>query len=213
LPVASFQVPASGFRLSVRLAGSMRLFVAVEIDDEARRVAAATAEALRAAIGAGLKVRWVPPENLHLTVRFIGHVEDGRAPAIIEALSSPLDLTPFDIEFGGCGAFPPSGAPRAVWIGLTLGLPGLTSMHDAFNTRLLSFGFEPERRPFRAHLTLARLKDASSGTGRVVREALRHVTPSSARSRVTRATIFQSHLSPTGSRYEPIAAAWLEAES
>jgi 2'-5' RNA ligase len=191
----------------------MRLFVAVEIDDEARRAAAATAEALRAAIGPGLKMRWVPPENLHLTVRFIGHVDDGRAPAILEALTSPLDTTPFDLELGGCGAFPPSGAPRALWIGLTQGMAGLTSMHEAFNTRLLSFGFEPERRPFSAHLTLARIKDAPSGTGRVVREALRRVTPLSARSRVTRATIFQSHLSPKGSRYEPIAFAWLKAGS
>ena len=85
-------------------------------------MAIATAEALRAAIGPGLKARWVPPENLHLTVRFIGYVDDGRAPALLENLTPPLDITPFDLELGGCGAFPSSGSPRALWIGLTPGM-------------------------------------------------------------------------------------------
>ena len=189
----------------------MRLFVAVEIGDETRRVAAATADVLRAAIGPAVKARWVPPENMHLTVRFIGHVADGRAPGLIDALTPPLDIPPFGIELGGCGVFPPTGAPRALWIGLARGLPGLASMHAAFNRRLLPFGFEPESRPFSAHLTLARIKNAPSGAGRAVREALRHVTPPTATSHVTRATIFRSHLSPNGPRYEPVAFAELTA--
>ena len=94
----------------------MRLFVAVEIDDLARRAAEATAEALRVAIGPALKARWVPVENLHLTVRFIGHVDDDRAPAVIEALALPLDIPSFDIELGGCGMFPSKGPPRALWM-------------------------------------------------------------------------------------------------
>jgi 2'-5' RNA ligase len=75
----------------------MRLFIAVEIDDRVRRIAEATAAAVRAAIGPGLKARWVAPENMHLTVRFIGHVDDDRVPALIAALTPPLDITPFDI--------------------------------------------------------------------------------------------------------------------
>ncbi len=141
---------------------------------------------------------------MHLTVRFIGHVQDDRAPALIDALAPPLDIPPFDIEFGACGVFPPSGAPRVLWIGLTQGLPGLASMHEAFNRRLRPFGFEPEKRPFTAHLTLARFKNASGGAGRVVREALRRVTSLRTISPVTRATIFRSHLSPKGPRYEPV---------
>jgi RNA 2',3'-cyclic 3'-phosphodiesterase len=191
----------------------MRLFVAVEIDDHARRVAEATAEALRVAIGPALKARWVPVENMHLTVRFIGHVEDERAPAVIEALTPPLDIPQFDIELGGCGVFPPSGPPRVLWIGLTHGLAGLAVMHEAFNRRLLPFGFEPESRPFSAHLTLARIKNAPGGAGRVVREVLRQMTPPIATSHVVRATIFRSHLSSKGPRYEPVAFAELKAES
>jgi 2'-5' RNA ligase len=182
----------------------MRLFVAVEIDDEARRVAAATAAALRAAIGPAFKARWVPPENMHLTVRFIGHVDDALAPAVIETLTSPLEVAPFDVELAGCGAFPPSGPPRVLWMGLTRGLSSLKFMHEVCNQRLAPFGFEPEARAYSAHLTLARVKDAPKGSGAIVREALRRVTPASTTCRVARATIFQSHMSPKGSRYEPV---------
>jgi 2'-5' RNA ligase len=191
----------------------MRLFVAVEIDDHVRRLAAVTAETLRVEIGSTLKARWVSPENMHLTVRFIGHVDDNRAPAVIEALTPTLEVPPFDVELGGCGVFPPSGPPRVLWIGLTQGLPSLALMHNAFNERLRALGFEPETRPFSAHLTLVRIKEAPKGAGRVVREALTRIAPPLARSRVTRATIFQSHLSSKGPRYEPIAFATLKAES
>ena len=191
----------------------MRLFVAVEIDEQARRMAAATAETLRIKVAPALKARWVAPENMHLTVRFIGHVDDSRAPAVIEALTPPLDIPPFDIELGGCGVFPPTGPPRVLWIGLTQSLPSLALMHDAFNQRVRPFGFEPEARPFSAHLTLARIKDAPRGASRIVRDALDRMTPPVTRCRVTRAAIFVSHLSPQGPRYEPVAFAELRADS
>jgi 2'-5' RNA ligase len=190
----------------------MRLFVAVEIDDQARRVAEATAAALCAAIGPALKVRWVPAGNMHLTVRFIGHVDDDRVPALVAALTPPLDIPSFDVELGGCGVFPPSGPPRALWIGVIHGVAALASMRDAFDRRLRPLGFEPEARPSTAHLTLARIKDAPKGAGRAVRDALGHVTPPRTRWHVSRATIFQSHLSPRGPRYEPVAHTGLHLE-
>ena len=196
----------------------MRLFLAVELNDAVRRIAEATAEALRAAIGPAPNIRWVPVENMHLTVRFIGQVDDARAPAVVAALTPPLDIAPFDIELSGCGVFPPSGSPRVIWIGLTAGLPQLAAMHDEFDRRLAPFGFEPERRPFSAHLTLARIKDPSTANPRApgavrttVRQAIRDVAPEPTRGHITRATVFQSHLSPRGPRYEPLAFAPLRA--
>jgi 2'-5' RNA ligase len=183
----------------------MRLFVAVEIDDAARRAAEVASENLRLAIGPALHARWVPPENMHLTVRFLGHVDDERVPPIIEALTPALGLPPFSIELGGCGMFPPNGPPRVLWIGLTQGLPSLAALHDAFDRRLAPFGFEPEARAYSAHLTLARIKAASRGASAAVRQALRAVAPPAARFEVTRATVFQSHMSPRGSRYVPLA--------
>jgi 2'-5' RNA ligase len=184
----------------------MRLFVAVEIDEAARAVAAAVQHRLRLAVSPLLEVRWVRPENMHLTVRFIGHVDDAQAPAVVEALSPPIEVAPFDIELGGCGMFPPGGAPRVLWIGLKRGLPSLAQLHDAFNQRLRRFGFEPEARPFSAHLTLARVKDAPRGSGRAAREAVTGIHVPDTRWHVNHATVFQSHLSPKGPRYEAIGS-------
>jgi 2'-5' RNA ligase len=190
----------------------MRLFIAVDIDDRARHVAEAAATELRSAIGPALKPRWVPVENMHLTVRFIGHVDDSLTPALIDALMRPLDIAPFEIELGGCGAFPLGGAPRVLWIGLTRGLPGLASMHEEFNRRLRPFGFEQEARAFSAHLTLARIKDAPRASVRVVHAALGRVTVPATRLTVSRATLFVSHLSPEGPRYDPVAHVALTGE-
>jgi 2'-5' RNA ligase len=183
----------------------VRLFIAVEIDDVARRVAEETADALRQRIGARLRATWVPPANMHLTVRFIGQVDDDRAATLLDALAPRLGMTPFDVELSGCGVFPPSGAPRAIWIGLVRGLTALSAMHDELARRQARLGFTPESRPFRAHLTLARVKDAPKGSAVIVRDALRAVTPAPVRWRVDRATIFRSHLSPRGPRYEALA--------
>jgi 2'-5' RNA ligase len=194
----------------------MRLFVAVELDDAVRRAADAAADALRRAIGSSLQARWVTPANMHLTVRFIGQVDEARGPAILEALSPPLATAAFDVELGACGAFPSSGAPRVIWIGLAAGLPALAELHAEFDRRLAPFGFAPETRPFTAHLTLARMRsDAprrageSKGASGVVQRAIRGVKPAPARCHVTRATVFQSHLSSRGPRYEPLAFARL----
>jgi 2'-5' RNA ligase len=183
----------------------MRLFIAVELAADTVRAATRVSTALRRETGSHLRATWVAPDNMHLTVRFIGHVDDGRVPGLLEALTPPLDMPEFDVELGACGMFPPSGSPRVIWIGLTLGLLPLTAMHAEFDRRLMPFGFEPETRPFSAHLTLARVKDAPRGMGAALRETLRAVTPSAPRSHITRATIFQSHLSSKGPRYEALA--------
>jgi len=182
----------------------MRLFVAVELSGDCIHVATEIAARLRRDVDPTIRATWVAPANMHLTVRFIGHVDEARAPAILEALAPPLDIAPFDVELGGCGMFPPSGPPRVIWIGLAQGLPSLAAMHHEFDRRLLPFGFEPENRPFSAHLTLARIKDAPKGAGAALREALRRIPPPGVRSHITSATVFQSHLSPKGPRYESL---------
>jgi RNA 2',3'-cyclic 3'-phosphodiesterase len=185
----------------------MRLFVAIELEEQTVAAAAETAALLRRDIGSTLTASWVAPENMHLTVRFIGHVDDSRVPAILEVLTPPLDVAPFHVAFGACGMFPPSGPPRVIWIGLAEGLPSLAAIHHEFDRRLLPFGFEPERRPFSAHLTLARIKDAPKGARAALRDALAGADPRVPESAVNRATIFRSHLSPKGPRYERLAFA------
>jgi 2'-5' RNA ligase len=159
---------------------------------------------LQRKLGNRLNARWVPVENMHLTVRFIGHVGDACVPAVLDALSPPLPIQPFDLELNGCGVFPASGPPRVIWIGAAAGVLSLQAIHDEFDRRLLPVGFAAEARPFNAHLTLARIKDARRGSGSHAREAARAIRPRTERCRVAHATVFRSVLSPTGSRYEDL---------
>src|SRR5262245_53413520 len=142
----------------------MRLFVAVELSSEARLVAERTAAELKRALKKTVTASWVAAENMHLTVRFIGHVPDDRAPALLNALSPPVEVAPFEVGLGGCGRFPPRGQPRVLWIGVTRGLPSLAALHEEFDRRVLPFGYEPEARAFSAHLTLARIKEPGRAT-------------------------------------------------
>ena len=76
---------------------------------------------LRHRLDRHVKARWTPAENLHVTVRFIGHVADADATPLIEAVRAPLDLRPFELSLGGCGVFPTGGPPRIIWIGFGAG--------------------------------------------------------------------------------------------
>jgi RNA 2',3'-cyclic 3'-phosphodiesterase len=184
----------------------MRLFAAVELDSDVRDVARDVASSLQRALGrTALDARWVAVENMHLTVRFVGHVADERAGALIAAISAPLAVAPFTIALDRCGVFPPSGPPRVIWIGLREGLESLRTIAAEMDRRVEPFGYEPERRPFSAHLTLARIKDVPRHAARDVKQiVLAHPVPNTS-CRVIHATLFQSHLSPKGPRYEVVA--------
>jgi len=182
----------------------MRLFVGVPIPVEA----AGAAEDVTASLAGGLprevRVRWVRRANMHLTVRFIGHVPDERVPAILDALSLPLPVPAFDIQLGNCGVFPPGGAPRVIWIGLRAGVASLRRMHDEMNRRLAPFGYEPESRAFTVHLTLARISDAPRASAKDLRDAVLAVRAREVVWRATSATVFESRLSPHGPTYHPL---------
>src|SRR5688572_12842261 len=135
----------------------MRLFVAAEPSAEVTAAAAACVERLRERLelaGCATGLRWIPSANLHLTVWFLGEVSDPRAAAVLDALRPPLDLAPFDFHIAGFGAFPPSGPPRILWMGLTTGLEELAQAHDQVGARLQPWGFPPEGRAYSAHLTI-----------------------------------------------------------
>ena len=141
---------------------------------------------------------------MHLTVRFIGHVADDRASAIVEAVRLPIDLASFDVTLGQCGVFPPGRPPRVLWIGVKEGLLSLAALHAEFNRRLAPLGFQPEERPYSAHLTLARVKDAPRGSTSAARAAVQSVVANPARCRISEVTLFESRLSPKGPTYTPL---------
>jgi len=183
----------------------VRLFVAVELSKEMRQAATATIADLQHRLGRRVVARWLPADNLHITVRFIGEVSEAIGPDVLRGLSVPISLQPFDLRFGACGAFPPGGPPRAIWIGLANGMPPLATINGEMNARLEHFGFEAESRPYSPHLTIARVKEIDRGSAPEVRRILRETPIPAGHCRVDHTTIFRSQLSPKGARYESLA--------
>jgi len=140
----------------------MRLFIGIELPDPLKSSAAAAATRVReriAHVATGAQVRWVMPTNLHITIWFLGNVREPRVEALVASLKEPLNARSFTLRVAGAGAFPQSGAPPAIWLGLVAGREGLLAVHDQLLSRLLPLGFEPEKRPYSPHLTIARIKD------------------------------------------------------
>jgi len=183
----------------------VRLFVGVELDDRVREAAARIGESLKRQLADRVEARWVVAANLHITLWFIGEVEDRRAEDILGGFNRPFDEPAFDIDLGGLGSFPPSGAPRVFWLGVRAGSECLRRLHSELAVRLAPLGFEPERRPYSAHLTIARVKEVSRATSsRVVRELLQTTPAVAGRFRATHVTVFRSRLSPKGADYEAL---------
>jgi len=181
----------------------MRLFVGVELDDHVKEAAAAIGESLQRELGRRLDARWVPAANLHITLWFLGEVHESRVESTIGALHHPFDEAAFDVEIAGLGAFPPSGPPRVLWLGVASGVDSLARVHAELSTRLEPIGFEAERRPYSAHLTIARVKNVSRGvSAREFRSLLQARPAHAGRCRIEAVTIFRSRVSAKGATYE-----------
>jgi RNA 2',3'-cyclic 3'-phosphodiesterase len=182
----------------------MRLFVAIEMNRSVEDAAREVIDELRARaarLAPRARITWAVPERLHVTVRFIGEADDTYGQAIRTALGVTIDAPVFDVAVDGVGAFPPKGAPRVFWAGLTDGRSGLLDVERAVSQRLESL-VPAEARPYAPHLTLARVKDPAGLARADLLEGLgaRHF----GRVHVDAITLFESRLSPKGSAYVPL---------
>ncbi len=129
----------------------MRIFIGIDIDDEIRTHIARFLDGVR---GFAPDVRWVNPESLHITLKFIGEQKEGQVEAIRERLRRSQG-PPLEIRFAGYGFFPTVKAPRVFWIGIESG-PLLATLAADIDRAMAEFGVEREQRAFSPHLTLAR---------------------------------------------------------
>lgn len=182
----------------------MRLFVAVELEPAARAAVFAASQSLRSRLPQGFHARWTAEQNIHLTMWFLGEIDEGRVPGVRAALEKPFARAPFSVTVGGAGAFPSSGRPAVLWVGVRADGGGLHALHGILADRLEPLGFERDRRPFAPHITVARVKDAGPGGAGAVRRALSGVGDGAVRSHVSEVTLFQSRLLPKGASYEAV---------
>ncbi|MFQ5530438.1 MAG: RNA 2',3'-cyclic phosphodiesterase [Gemmatimonadota bacterium] len=136
----------------------MRVFVAVNMPVHIQRD---LARVVRRLSEASIPVRWVPPENLHLTLRFLGEQAEADRGSIVDVLSRAAeDAAPFEVSFGAVGAFPSPRRPRVIWIGVEP-VPRLRLLRDSLERHLARAGFGTDGVPFRPHVTLGRASRTS----------------------------------------------------
>jgi 2'-5' RNA ligase len=142
---------------------TLRLFVACELPADVKDALAGIQRDLRRAGGDGL--RFVRPEGVHVTLKFLGNVEEGRVDAIVRALAGAIEPFELEVRPAGLGGFGGSGL-RVVWVGLQGDVAGLAALARRVEEALGPLGFAPEGRPFAAHLTLARVRDETPAAER-----------------------------------------------
>lgn len=139
----------------------MRLFVALDIDREIRERISFFIQGIH---GLAPNARWVSPESLHVTLKFVGEQPEGKRPEIEKALET-VSGREFELRFRGCGFFPNARAARVLWIGIEAG-QALTELAASVDASLASLGVPKETRAFSPHLTLARAGNRSGAPGR-----------------------------------------------
>ena len=188
-----------------------RLFVAVDIDDATRAQIASVTDALTVRLKpdtTGVRMTWVRPDRLHLTLEFFGGADAALERQILASLAQPFLIAPFDLAFDGLGFFPPRGAPRVLWVGVSEGLAELRELHAELQRRLTPHG--PAKTghlgEFHPHLTLARFRDRAA---RPDAAKLAKIDAFAGPCRIDRVTLYESRLSPSGPAYTALAQAAL----
>lgn len=192
----------------------MRLFIAVEVSDavraQMRHVRSVVEQRLLHARGRP-RLTWVSPGVAHCTIQFLGEVDEPLAGEIRHGLELPLPLAPFEATWDHAGVFPARGAARTIWLGASGGADRLVALAALVGERIAPFGVALEERPFRPHLTVARVRDRAPHLD--WRGLLERAVPQSATSRVDHVTLYQSKLSAAGPTYTALASASLAPPS
>ena len=183
----------------------MRLFLGIDLPDAVTHAAAAITNHLRARVEREVpqaRLRWVPADNLHVTVWFLGEVREPAVDPLVAALKRGLAVPFFDLHVAGTGAFPSSAAPKVLWLGLPSGRDGLIAIHARLRPVLAPLGFTPEERSYNPHLTIARVKEISRPDAAIVRRILAETAADAGGCHVDALTLFRSRTSPHGAQYE-----------
>jgi len=137
---------------------TVRAFIAIELDKRLCNKLDDLQDRLRADVPPGL-VRWVHPEGMHLTLKFLGDIPAAQVPKIAQAVQqASQEHPPFECEVSGLGCFPDTTRPRVVWVGIQEPSGVLTALQRDVDRAVSALGFEPEQRRFHPHLTLGRVK-------------------------------------------------------
>lgn len=175
----------------------IRLFVAIDIPDDARTALTEVEEELRRV---SPPAKWVRPEGLHLTLKFLGYVDPERLPDLTAALTGAVsDFGRFAYRLESVGAFPSVRRGRVVWAGVGEGAADCVRLAELVDEAFKPLGFEPEKRAFTPHITLARYKVPARLDDAALTAAARLLPDKTLAA--DRVTLFESRLKPSGATY------------
>jgi 2'-5' RNA ligase len=192
---------------------SVRTFIAIELDPDMLAQVSRLQSRLKDDVLPGF-VRWVRPEGIHLTLKFLGDVPADKLDDIAEALrTTSAAHAPFSLHIAGMGCFPSPRRPRVVWIGVDEPSGTLERLYYGIERALAPLGFPPEQRRFSPHLTLGRVKRGrSAGELEALGEYVTRARVSIGRMEVTAVYLMRSDLRPSGAVYTELAAAPLVSQ-
>ena len=185
----------------------IRAFIAIELPDPVKDSLSSLEDRLRPAEHP--YVKWVDPQGIHLTLKFLGNIAPDQVPQIIEAITSASRGTsPLKLQIGGLGAFPNLQRPRVIWVAVIGEVDPLIALQRDIDQALMPLGFAIEKRPFSPHLTLGRLRERASpgernSIGKLVMATESEGGPSM---EVNQISLMRSTLTPSGAIYNRLAS-------
>jgi len=191
----------------------VRAFIAIDLPEYLRRGLSVQIDRLRDAL-TGIPIRWVRPEAIHLSLRFLGDTDLAQVPELKQGLEGLVGANPvFSISVGGLGCFPNPQRPRVVWMGIQEASGTLVHLQQEVEAMCAQLGFPREKRGYSPHLTLGRIRPggeskAAGELGRVMTtDRVEHLGVAL----VDEVVLFKSELKPDGAVYSRLASVRLRA--
>jgi len=181
---------------------ALRCFIAVEVPGPMKRAIGDMIDNLKKS---GSDVKWLRPENIHITLKFLGSTEESLLDEVKESLSKKLSpYSPFYITISGIGCFPDERRPRVVWVGTHESSGQVRDVQRAIEAEMAKFGFPSEERNFSPHLTIGRVKSREK-IAALITMLGEYRQVSFGDLDVRGVTLMKSELNPAGAKYFPLA--------
>jgi RNA 2',3'-cyclic 3'-phosphodiesterase len=179
----------------------MRLFIALELSEEQRRELTEFQARFKNHFSG---VRWIKPEGMHLTLKFIGEANQAGVESISDVVSNVVQSEqPFNLVYSGCGVFPAPGNARILWVGLSQGAEITSKIAETLDSSLSFLGFKKERQQFKPHLTIGRIRQPLES--KLIYEFLNSGEDfNTSPGRVSSLTLFESNLTSHGAVYSVV---------
>lgn len=179
----------------------LRCFIAIEIPETIKKSITDIIDTLKKS---GSDIKWVPNENIHITLQFLGETEESLIPDIKGALCKILaPYSPFYIKIADVGCFPSGRRPRVIWVGMEESR-SLINLYRDISSGMVKFGYQKEERGFTPHVTIGRVK-SNRNLGELLRRLEEFTVKDYQDFEVQNITLMKSELKPSGAKYYSLA--------